>query len=164
MGVIIRPATEADQPAILEITNEVVANGTASFDLEPRTPEEHREWARQFRGPYSLLVAEERGEVVAWGCLHPYGGRPGYRFTTENSVYIREGWRGRGLGRQMLAALIDEARANGFHALIARITTDNEASLALHASLGYEEVGREREVGYKFERWLDVAVMQLLLP
>jgi L-amino acid N-acyltransferase len=163
MAPHIRPATEADLPAILDITNEVVANGTASFDLDPRTWDEHLEWAKQFTGPYALLVAEDNGEVVAWGCLHSYGGKPGYRFTTENSVFIRAGRRRERLGHLILGALVETAKANGFHAMIARITTDNEGSLALHAAHGYQQIGIEREVGYKFERWLDVAVVQLLL-
>jgi phosphinothricin acetyltransferase len=163
MTATVRPASEADLPAILEITNEQVLNGTATFDLEPRSMEQQLEWVKQFSGPYVLLVAEDAGEVVAWGCLHPYGGKPGYRFTTENSVYIREGRRRQGLGRLMLAALVNAAKENGFHTVIARITTDNKASIALHSQLGFREVGREKEVGYKFERWLDVAVMQLML-
>ncbi|MEO8456826.1 MAG: N-acetyltransferase family protein [Chloroflexota bacterium] len=163
MDIHVRPAIETDLPGILDITNEVVANGTASFDLDPRTMDEELEWVKQFTGPYALLVADDGGEVVAWGCLHPYGGKPGYRFTTENSVYIREGHRGQGLGHLVMTALIETAKANGFHAMISRITTDNTASIALHASHGYKQIGLEREVGYKFERWLDVAVMQLLL-
>ena len=163
MQITIRPATDADLPAILDITNEQVLTSTAVFDLEPRTIEQQREWAKQFQGPYVLLVADEGGEVAAWGCLHPYGGKPGYRFTTENSVYIRQDRRRQGLGRMMLEALVEAAKSGGLHAMIARITTDNTASIALHESLGFREIGREREVGYKFERWLDVAVLQLVL-
>ena len=159
----IRPATDADLPAILDIYNEQVLNSTATFDLEPRTMEAQREWVKQFEGPYVLLVAEDGGEVVAWGCLHPFGGKPGYRFGTENSVYVRVDRRKTGLGRSMLEALIDVGRANGFHTIIARIAGDNPASVALHASLGFEQISVEREIGYKFERWLDVVVMQLML-
>jgi phosphinothricin acetyltransferase len=163
MAITIRAATDADLPAILDITNEQVLNGTATFDVEPRTVEQQQEWVKQFGGPYVLLVADDAGEVVAWGCLHPYGGKVGYRFTTENSVYIRHDRRRTGLGRLMLEALIAAGRANGFRTVIARITTDNTASIALHAALGFTQIGLEREVGYKFDRWLDVAVMQLML-
>jgi L-amino acid N-acyltransferase len=163
MAMKIRPATDADLQAILDITNEQVLNGTATFDLEPRAMAQQREWVKQFTGPFVLLVAEDVGEVVAWGCLHPYGGKPGYRFTAENSVYIRADRRRRGVGRLMLEALVEAARAGGLHTVLARISTDNEASIALHASLGFREVGREHEVGYKFERWLDVVTMQLML-
>jgi phosphinothricin acetyltransferase len=110
-----------------------------------------------------LLVAEDVGEIVAWGCLHPFGGKPGYRFSTENSVYVRVDQRHTGLGRSMLDALIKAGRANGFHTIIARIAGDNPASVTLHASFGFEQISVEREIGYKFERWLDVVVMQLML-
>jgi phosphinothricin acetyltransferase len=160
---IIRPASEDDLPAVLDIYNEQVLNSTATFDVEPRSPAAQREWVKQFAPPYALLVAEQAGQVVAWGCLHPFGGKPGYRFTTENSVYIRADCRGRRLGRLMLEALIEVAVANGFHTIIARIAGDNPASVRLHESLGFEHVGHEREVGHKFERWLDVIVMQALL-
>jgi len=162
-AVAIRPAQEADLPAILDIYNEQVLNSTATFDLEPRSMAAQREWVKQFQHPYVLLVAEGGGEVVAWGCLHPFGSKPGYRFTTENSVYVRADRRSSTLGRQMLAALIDVAAANGFHTIIARIAGDNPASVRLHESLGFEHAGREREVGHKFGRWLDVVVMQKLL-
>ena len=161
--MIVRPAAEADVPAILDIYNEQVLNSTATFDLEPRSLEAQIEWVKQFEHPYCLLVAEEASKVSAWGCLHPFGGKPGYRFTTENSVYVRADRRADGLGRQMLQALIQAAAANGFHTIIARIAGDNPASGRLHESLGFEHVGREREVGHKFERWLDVVVMQKMV-
>ena len=161
---IIRPATAADLPAVLDIYNEQVLNSTATFDVEPRSLAAQREWVKQFAPPYALLVAEQAGQVVAWGCLHPFGAKPGYRFTTENSVYVRADRRGGSLGRRMLAALIEAAAANGFHTIVARIAGDNPASVRLHESLGFEHAGHEREVGYKFERWLDVVVMQVVLP
>lgn len=159
----IRPATDADLRAILDIYNEQVLNSTATFDLEPRTMEAQREWVKQFEGPYVLLVAEEGGEVVAWGCLHPFGGKPGYRFSTENSVYVRVDRRRGGLGRVMLEALIEAGRTNGFHTIISRIAGDNPASVTLHAELGFEQISIEREIGRKFDRWIDVVVMQLML-
>jgi phosphinothricin acetyltransferase len=159
----IRPARDEDLAAILEIYNEQVLNGAATFDLEPRTMEAQREWMKQFTAPYVLLVAEEGGEIAAWGCLHPYGGKPGYRFTTEDSVYVRADRRANRLGRLMLSALVEAGGRNGFHAIIARIAGDNPASVRLHKSLGFVEIGYEREVGYKFERWLDVVVMERLL-
>lgn len=163
MGANIRPATEADLAAILDIYNEQVANSTSTFDLEPRSMDGQREWVKQFEGPYVLLVAEDGGEVIAWGCLHPFGSKPGYRHTTENSVYVRHDRRRTGAGRAMLEALIDAGRQNGFHTIIARIAGDNPVSIALHATFGFETIGTEREVGRKFDRWLDVVVMQLML-
>jgi phosphinothricin acetyltransferase len=159
----IRPATSEDLSAILEIYNECVLNSTATFDIEPRTMDAQREWAKQFVSPYVLLAIEDDAEVIAWGCLHPFGGKPGYRFSTENSVYVRDHARGQGLGKLMLGALIEAGQAGGFHTIIARIAGDNPASVRLHESFGFEQIGLEREVGHKFGRWLDVVIMQLIL-
>ncbi len=159
----VRAAEAADLPAILDIYNEAVLNSTATFDVEPRTMEEQERWSRQFVQPYVLLVAEGEGEVLGWGCLHPFGGKPGYRYTTEDSLYVRADCRGNGIGRLLLAALLEAGTANGFRTVVARIDGDNPVSLRLHQSLGFEYAGREREVGYKFGRWLDVVVMQKTL-
>ncbi len=164
MGEIyVRPATEADVGAILDIYNEQVLNSTSTFDLEFRTMDAQREWLKQFDDRYVLLVADDGGEVIAWGCLHPYGSKPGYRNTTENSVYVRVDRRRTGIGARILEALIAAGAANGFRTIIARIAGDNPASVALHERLGFRLVGVEREVGYKFDRWLDVVEMQLML-
>ncbi len=160
---IIRPATDADLPAILDIYNEQVLNSTATFDIEPRTMVAQLQWVKQFAPPYVLLVAEGDGEITAWGCLHPYGGKPGYRFSTEDSVYVHAAHRANGLGRRVLGALLEAGERNGLHAVIARIAGDNPASVRLHESFGFERIGYEREVGYKFERWLDVVVMERVL-
>jgi phosphinothricin acetyltransferase len=161
--LIIRPAHRKDLAAILDIYNDCVLNSTATFDLEPRSMSTQQEWAKQFQHPYVLLVAERQDDVIAWGCLHPFGAKPGYRFTTENSVYVREGVRGRGVGKKMLAALIEAGRANGFHTIIARIAGDNPVSVRLHEAFGFARIGEEREVGQKFGRWLDVVILQLML-
>ena len=101
---VVRPATAADQPAVLDIYNYAVLHSTATFDTEPRTLAEQRRWARQFAPPYVLLVAERRGDILGWGCLHPFGGKPGYRYTTEDSLYVRADRRGNGIGRLLLTA------------------------------------------------------------
>jgi phosphinothricin acetyltransferase len=160
----IRPAADADLDAILAIYNEQVENSTATFDVQPRSMEAQREWVNQFQHPYLLLVAEEDREIVGWGCLHPFGAKPGYRFTAENSVYVRKDVRGAGIGKALLVALIEAAATNGFHTIVARIAGDNPVSVTLHEAHGFEQMGREREVGYKFDRWLDVIVMQRMLP
>ncbi len=160
----IRASHESDLGAILAIYNEQVENSTATFDIELRSMDAQLEWVKQFEHPFVLLVAERGGDVVGWGCLHPFGVKPGYRFTTENSVYVRADVRGMGVGRALLAALIEAGAANGFHTIVARIAGDNPASVHLHESLGFEHAGREREVGRKFDRWLDVVVMQRMLP
>jgi phosphinothricin acetyltransferase len=164
MDVQIRVAKERDLQAILDIYNEQVLSSTATFDTEPRTLEAQREWVKQFAHPYVLLVAENGNQVVVgWGCLHPFGTKPGYRTTSENSVYIRADVRGTGVGKALLVALIEAGKANGFHTIIARIAGDNPVSIRLHESLGFELIGKEIEVGKKFGRWIDVVVMQRML-
>jgi L-amino acid N-acyltransferase len=161
----VRTATHADLPAILEIYNDAVLNTTASYDYDPSTLAQRTEWfdEKQAKG-YPVFVAEDdSGRVVGWSALGPFRGRYGYRFTVENSVYVTADQRGKGIGRQLMERLIETARAQGYHAIIAGIDTEGEASIRLHASLGFVEVGRMREVGYKFDRWLDVVFMELLL-
>ncbi|HET8945294.1 MAG TPA: GNAT family N-acetyltransferase [Dehalococcoidia bacterium] len=161
--IIVRPATEADVPAITEIYNYEVLNGWATFDLEPKSIEDRLEWFRETVHPHFIIVAEEAGEVVGWGCLRAFHERAAYRFTAQNSVYVHQDHRGRGVGRLLLAGLIEWGREHGFHSIMAGISQDNPASDRLHQSLGFECVGTEREVGYKFERWLDVTWWQLML-
>ena len=160
----VRQAAERDLGTILDIYNEAVLNSTATFDTEPRGIEAHREWARQFQSPFVLLVAEQDSEILGWACLHPFAARPGYRYTTEDSVYVRSDSRAAGVGRLLLRALVDYGRTAGFRTIIARIAGENPGSVRLHESLGFERIGVEREVGHKFGRWLDVVVMQLMLP
>lgn len=164
-SLIIRSASERDQAAVLDIYNDAVLNSTATFDTEPRTMEAQRLWFHETSAhPFAVLVAELNGDVVAWGCLHRFGGKPAYRFTTEDSVYVASNSRRSGIGKRLLAALLATATDNGFHSVIARITGGNPASLGLHERLGFRRVGIEREVGFKFGGWLDVIVMQRILP
>ena len=164
MNAIARPATEADVPAILDIYNEAILHSTATFDVEPQTLVERLQWLRETKHPHCVIVAEEEGRVVGWGCLRSFRQRVAYRFTAEDSVYIHEEHRGNGVGTLLLAELIERAKKGGFHTVIAGMTEGNPASEALHRRFGFVEAGREREVGYKFERWLDVVWMQLMLP
>ena len=164
MSAIVRPATEADVPAILGIYNEAILHSTATFDIEPQTLEGRLRWFRETKHPHCVIVAEVEGGVVGWGCLRSFRARVAYRFTTEDSVYIHEDHRGRGIGALLLGELIGRAKKGGFHSVMAGMTEGNPASEALHRRFGFVEAGRDREVGYKFERWLDVVWMQLMLP
>jgi phosphinothricin acetyltransferase len=159
----IREAVEADMPAVLSIYNQEVLEGVATFDLEPRSLEAQLRWLEEHARPYCAIVACDDSEVVGFGSLSPYHARPGYRFTVEDTVYVHRERRREGIGRLILAALIAFGREQGFHVMLGRIASENEASLALHRALGFEEAGREREVGHKFGRWLDVVTMQLIL-
>jgi phosphinothricin acetyltransferase len=159
----VRGATAVDQRAILDIYNDAVLHSTATFDLEPRTWEEQQQWADEHRLPYRVLVAVVGETVAGWGSLSPFRARPGYRFTAEDSVYVHEDFRGRGIAAALLERLIEAAQQGGFHSIMALIDGDNEVSVRLHERFGFRHVGRFPEVGFKFGRWLDVVHMQKML-
>jgi len=163
--VQVRKALAADMAAVLEIYNEAVRTTTATYDYEPRTLEHRCAWfADRERGGYPVFVAETGdGRVIGWSALNPYHDRPGYRFTAENSVYVAEPVRGGGVGRQLLEPLIPAAQERGLRAILACIDADNEPSIRLHARFGFERVGLFRQVGFKFNRWLDVVYMERLI-
>ena len=160
----VRLALPDDAEAIRRIYNREVAESTATFDLVPRTPEAQDDWMREHAGAYAALVAVDGDGVVAgFASLSPYKTRPGYSTTVEDSVYVDAVLRGQGVGRLLLAEILELAETSGFHTVIARISGAQDASLALHRSCGFELIGVEREVGRKFGRWLDVSLMQRLL-
>lgn len=159
----IRAATDDDADAILDIYNRAVTGSTATFDLVARDAEGQRAWLKAHSGVYPAIVAVLSGEVVGFGSLGPYRNRPAYSTTVEDSVYVHHNVRGRGVGKALLEELLKLANDYGFHTVIGRVVGDHDASIALHKSCGFELVGVEREVGRKFGRWLDVAVMQRLL-
>lgn len=161
--VALRLATVADAPAIRAIYNLEVETTTATFDLVARTLDEQRAWVTARSGAFSAIVAHASDEVVGFAALSPYKERAAYRTTVEESVYVRRDRHGRGVGRLLLGRVLEVAAASGFHTVIARIEAGGEASRALHERCGFVLVGVEREVGRKFGRWLDVAVMQCLL-
>jgi phosphinothricin acetyltransferase len=162
--VRIRVAGVADATATRAIYNLEVTTETSTFDLVPRTLEEQVAWLQARSGAFSAIVAvDPEDRVVGFASLSPYKERAAYRTTVEDSVYVARDRVGQGIGRLLLDHMIDVARASGFHAVMARIEAGGTASRALHASCGFELVGIEREVGRKFNRWLDVAVMQLVL-
>ena len=161
----IRPATRADLPGILEIYNDAVLNTTATYDYEPRTLEHRTQWfeERQREGFPIFVAVDDSGRVAGWSALNPFHARIGYRFTSENSVYVAVDARGRGVGKLLLAPLIEGAKARGLHAIIAAIDAENEASIRLHAGFGFEKVGHFKQTGFKFGRWLDVVYMERLV-
>ncbi len=159
----LRRAHLDDAEAIRAIYNYEVINTTATFDLVPRSAAEQRDWLAARSGAFSAVVAELDGAVVGFASLSPYKERAAYRTTVEDSVYVDQAHQGRGAGKLLLGGIVGMARSSGFHAVMARIEAGGMASRALHTSCGFTLVGVEREVGRKFNRWLDVAVMQLLL-
>jgi phosphinothricin acetyltransferase len=161
--VVIRLAERRDAPGIQAIYNRFVAESTALFDLVPRTLDEQVDWIDEHSGGHPAVVAVSGNVVVGFGSLSPFKPRPAYATTVENSVYLVGEYQGRGIGTLVLRELIRLAQLHGFHSIIARITGDNDASIRLHESCGFELVGTEREIGRKFGRWLDVVEMQLML-
>lgn len=158
--VRVRRARPDDNEPIAAIWNREVTSTRATTDTEPRTPEAQRQWLARHGDDHPVVVAVDGAEVLAYGSLSPYRDKPAFRATVEDSVYVREGARGAGLGSLVLGELIRLARARGHHVVMARIVADNEASRRLHARLGFRLVGVERESAFKLGRWLDVAIMQ----
>jgi L-amino acid N-acyltransferase YncA len=161
MTVIVRPASEADLPAILAIYNDAILTTTAIWREEPFDLEDRREWfkARESAG-CPVLLAEEDVDVVGFGSFADFRTYNGYRFTVEHSVYTAPGVRRRGVASALIAALIERAHALGKHVIVGGIAADNHASLALHTKLGFTETARMPEVGFKFGRWLDLVLVQ----
>ncbi len=160
----IRLARSADAESIRTIYNAEVTGSTATFDLVPRTADEQSVWMEEHQGPYPAVVAvDEDDTVLGFGSLSVFRDRPAYATTVENSVYVDRSHRGRGVGRLLMAELITLATRHGFHCIVARIGGDNQASISLHEACGFQMVGVEREVGRKFNRWLDVSVLQRML-
>jgi L-amino acid N-acyltransferase YncA len=165
--VRLRPATPDDAEGIRAIYNHEVVNTTATFDLVPRTLHDQRAWLVERSGAFGAIVAVVDGEhgerVAGFAALSPYKERAAYRTTVEDSVYVDRSLGGLGIGSLLLTEVLAIARASGFHAVMARIEATGDASRRLHTKCGFELVGVEREVGRKFNRWLDVAVMQYLV-
>ena len=161
----IRPATEADLPAITEIYEHAVRYGTATFEL---IPPDLAEMTRRFRAlvdggfPYFVGVGRRRGDRL---CLcRPYRPRPAYRFTVENSIYLQPAIHRRGIGLQLLQRLIAECEARGYRQMIAVIgDSANAGSIGVHTKCGFEMIGTHPNVGLKFGRWLDTVMMQRAL-
>jgi phosphinothricin acetyltransferase len=161
----IRPATEADLPAVTEIYEHAVLHGTATFEL---TPPDLAEMTRRYKalidGGYPYLVAALEGRVIGYAYAGPYRPRPAYRFTVENSVYLQPSIHRRGIGLQLLQRLIAECEARGYRQMIAVIgDSANAGSISVHSKTGFAMIGTHPNVGFKFGRWLDTVMMQRAL-
>jgi phosphinothricin acetyltransferase len=163
----IREATADDVPAIRRLFNALIPTTTVTWrDHLAGLPEIERWLARQQDAGNLVLVATEDDVVVAYACWSAFRGGnrfPGYRHTVENTIHVDQDAHGRGIGRVLLTALIDRARERGLHVMVAAIDSDNAASIAFHRAMGFTEVARMPEVGRKFDRWLDLVLMQRIL-
>ncbi len=162
--VKIRRAEIKDAEVLRRIYNQAVTETTHTFDLVPRSLQEQKDWIAARQGSLAAVVAEsDDGKILGFASLSRYRDRPAYSTTVENSVYVAPEAHRQGVGSALMAELIELASHHGYHSIMARIADAQEASINLHRSHGYELVGIERQIGRKFGRWLDVALMQRML-
>ena len=154
----------ADLPAILDIYNDIIQNTTAVFHYNQQTLQMREEWFTQKQKEgFPVFVAEENNDIAGFSTFGQFRAWQAYQYTVENSVYVKAGQRGKGIAKALMQPLIDTAKDMNLHTMIAGITADNEASIALHKQFGFVETARLKEVGYKFDKWLDLIFMQLIL-
>lgn len=160
---MIRLATTDDLPAINDIYNHYVLHSTCTYQEAPETMPDRVAWFAHHGPKHPITAALLDDQIIGWASLSPYHKRAAYRNTVENSLYVAPTHHRRGIGRLLLADLIDRARELGHHTIIAGIDAEQLPSIALHAAFGFQQVAFLREVGYKFDRWLHVHYMQLML-
>lgn len=161
---MIRPVcVETDAAAITAIYNPYIQDTVISFETEPLTVWQMAERISSIYPLYPYLVYEEDGQVMGYCYAHPWKERRAYRFTLETTIYLHPQAKSKGVGRMLMEALISECREAGFHSLLACITAENTDSVNFHLGLGFEQVSRFMQVGFKRGRWLDVVDLQLML-
>ena len=162
-ALTIRPVAPGDLAAAGAIYNHYVLNSVCTFAEQPEDGAYWQDWLAEHRGPHPAIVAVRDGGIVGWGTLSPWNVRCAYRHSVEDSVYVAHEHLGQGIGRALLGELIDLARRCGHRNVIAQIADHQAASEALHRRFGFEPVGCLLGVGFKFYRWIDVAIWQLKL-
>ena len=162
--MVIEDLREEDMPALLAIYNDVIATSTAVYSDLPTTLAERREWwqARRRQG-YPVLVARDDSGVVGFATFGDFRSWPGYRHTVEHTVHVRADRRGQGVGSALVRALLSVAAALDKHVMIGAIDAANDGSIRMHERLGFVRAGHLREVGRKFDRWLDLVFLQITL-
>lgn len=164
MDFQIRPYREADAPAIREIINDSILNTSHNYDYQPKTGEEVEQlFAEKIREGFPILIGEVAGEVVGYATYGKFRAKPGYSKTIEHSIYLNEKAQGKGLGSEMMRQLIELAKAQGYHMMIAGMDSKNLGSYRFHERLGFRETARMPEVSFKFGNWLTLVFMQLKL-
>jgi phosphinothricin acetyltransferase len=165
--MMIRDAIDDDMPVVRDLYNALIPTTTITWTESLQTLRQRRAWYRkQHNAGFPVLVADDNGDVVgftAYGSFRGSGNWEGYRYTAEHTIHVRESHWERGVGRTLLAALIDRARANGIHVMVGAIDGDNQASIRFHESLGFSVVARMPEVGFKFGRRLELVLMQRII-
>jgi phosphinothricin acetyltransferase len=160
---VLRPATEADLPEILTIYNDAVEHTTAVFEYRAHTLEMRRAWFRAKQDAMLPVFVAADDRVLGFATYGPFRAWPAYKYSVELSVYVDVAARRRGVGSDLVRAVIAHARAQDLHVVMAGITADNGISLRLHERLGFREVAHIPQVGYKFGKWLDLKFLQLTL-
>jgi phosphinothricin acetyltransferase len=162
---LIRCEPQRHSPAILAIFNEAIANSTALYDYQLRTDADMVAWfAGKATRQYPVIGAvNDAGELLGFASYGTFRERPAYKYTVEHSVYVDTRFRGQGVGRALLAAIIEAAQAQNFHVLVGGIDASNAVSIRLHESLGFTLCGIVQQSGFKFGRWLDLALYQRIL-
>lgn len=161
---LLREAEEKDLARIVEIYNESVRSSTATFDLSEESIESRRRWFEEHQSnDLPIFVIEKDSSVIGWCSFSYYHSRCAYRQTVEPSIYLDASYRKQGYGKQLMNRLMTAAAEKGYHAIVALVCSENEASIKLAQYFGFEIVGRLKEVGYKFDRWLDVSILQKVL-
>lgn len=159
----IRDARAADAEALCLIHNQGIEDRIATLETELRTPDERRQWLAS-RGPrHPVIVAEAEGRVVGWGSLNSFNPRAAYDHVADFSVYIERAWRGKGVGRALLEALIEKARALGYHKLVLAAFPFNDMGMRLYERAGFRQVGVYKEQGRVDGGWVDIVIMEKLL-
>ena len=162
--MILRPAEARDAPAVAAILSPVIRETAATFTTLEKTPDGlAADFAVRAAEGKLFLLAEEAGELLGFATYFQFRNGPGYARTMEHSIILAPAARGRGVGRALMAALEDHARAAGVHSLWAGVSAENSAGIAFHRSVGFAEVARLPEVGHKFGRWMDLVLMQKIL-
>jgi len=164
MQVSIRAYKTEDTQAILDIVNHSILHSTALYDYTIRTYEQQRIILEEkINKKFPVIVAEIAGQVIGFGMYSEFRFREAYQFTVEHSVYLDEKFQGKGIGKLLLARLIELAKTQKMHTMIGVIDSENQDSIAFHKKFGFKTVGVLNESGYKFDRWLNSVLVQLIL-
>jgi L-amino acid N-acyltransferase len=162
--ITLRDATPDDLPEILGIYNDVILTTTSVYSEKPHTLEMRQAWFNERKqSGFPVIVAVNDDKIVGFATYGHFRVWPCYRYTVEHSVYVRRDSRGHGISKLLLNEVIDHARKAGKHAMIAGVDSENDVSLKLHLQFGFEQVARFKEVGFKFNRWLDLIFLELIL-
>lgn len=164
MEITIRPAVFSDLDTILEITNHQILNSTSIYDYETRDFEDQKAWFdKKNEDKFPVIVAEFEEAPIGYATYDIFRKQEAFRHTAEHTIYVAEEFTGKGAGKLLLAALIKIAKEQGFHAMIGVVCTENKSSISFHEKFDFKKIGLIKESGYKFDRWLDTVILQLML-